>query len=40
MSMGVRFLEAEVTGVSVEQNRVKKVKVSNGTSKCRHHWDL
>ena len=27
MSLGVRFLEAEVTGVHVEQNRVKRVKV-------------
>lgn len=33
MSMGVKFLEAEVTGVNVEQNRVNKVKVTTDQKK-------
>jgi len=28
MSMGVRFVQGEVTGVAVEENQVKDVKVS------------
>lgn len=31
-SMGVEFLEADVTGVTARENRVERVKVSNNQS--------
>ena len=35
LSLGVRFLEADITGVTVEQNEVKKVKASRSYSNER-----